>query len=131
MREIKFRAWNETEEKMFEPFSLYEYVRGSVRNEETLNEGSLLFPIDTLFLQFTGLKDKNGKEIYEGDIIRTKNYEGTHLWLVVNEIDYMGAFSCFTVDCIDKPNEVSSIHARVIDDGEIIGNKFENPELLQ
>lgn len=58
MREIKFRAWNGVE--MSEPFDL--------------NKGDPdTFPLGLPLMQYTGLKDKNGKEIYENDIVNIKH----------------------------------------------------------
>lgn len=74
MKEIKFRAWNEYRKEYSyhdSPYWMDEYG--------TLTfEGCLDSPFD-LLEQYTGLKDKNSKEIYEGDIVRSCN-GGKHFW---------------------------------------------------
>jgi uncharacterized phage protein (TIGR01671 family) len=61
MREIKFRAWNDKANLMFTPFVI---VPGNFPNSERP------LPQDVDLMQYTGLKDKRGRDIYEGDIIR-------------------------------------------------------------
>ena len=79
-------------------------------------------------LQYTGLKDKNGKEIYEGDVIRTDNYKGIHVFVVEYEFDYCGALGAFVFNTKD---EASSVHCEANETGDVIGNIYENPELLE
>ena len=73
MRDIKFRAWNKELNIMSKPFSF-----GQVLN---FNDKHIKSITDELIMQFTGLKDKNGVEIYEGSILQNpKNEIGIVVW---------------------------------------------------
>ena len=62
MRDIKFRAWNEVQEKML---NWYDFLDTNIKNTFVAPESTGL-----ILMQYTGLKDDNEKEIYEGDIVK-------------------------------------------------------------
>ena len=117
MREIKFKVWDGIGKIMSDSFSLYPpenldnigtyYL---IAWSKTINKGITL-------LQFTGLLDKNGKEIYEGDI--TKDGVGNIDQIIWHDAGYF-AIQRNVVDHIFI--EGSRI--------EVIGNIYENPNLL-
>ena len=124
MRVIKFRArWSDTKKSI--PDFMEQYTVDTLNN--TLN--SEYFIIE----QFTGLYDKNGKEIYEGDILATGNHDpeydlwkqSDHGYTVVQYKDFGFTFSNWQLE-LDRNNE--SVYS--VEFVEVIGNIFENPEKL-
>ena len=124
MREIKFRAWDKENEKMMKVSSLYlENKEISVKENGTFR----LFRMQDL-MQYTGVKDKNGKEIYEGDIVLVELSGTSTQYKTVVKIKE-GAFIASLIDGEDY----IYIFNRGFDsnDFEILGNVYENPELLE
>jgi uncharacterized phage protein (TIGR01671 family) len=122
MRDIKFRAWDTSEKKMHTEISL---LFANDLNE--VFEG--LSECGCIVMQYTGLKDKNGKEIYEGDRLKcldndeneyltTVSFEGGAFSIEVNGADY------------DYTAIGWALESDIIE-CEIIGNIHENPELLE
>ncbi|MBU1449063.1 YopX family protein [Patescibacteria group bacterium] len=72
MRPLKFRAWDKEDKKMKDDFAICSFGTVFELNEGTFNDGRM-YESGYIIMQFTGLKDKNNKEIYEGDILRYKN----------------------------------------------------------
>lgn len=126
MREIKFEAWDPIEQKMIPASEITRYKFANfIGNWE--EEGA-----KTVFLrQYTGLKDKNGKETYHKDIIKDSTLG--ELWLV----EWSDEYACFelqriTENTIKVEGILETISAcRIVDLGVIIGNIYENPELLE
>uniref|UniRef100_A0A6M3JSU8 Putative YopX protein n=1 Tax=viral metagenome TaxID=1070528 RepID=A0A6M3JSU8_9ZZZZ len=120
MREIKFRAWHEEEKKMWADVGT-DGFGGIILDTE--NMGLKPLKGKAIIMQFTGLLDKNGKEIYEGDIYCQEVWMfGDSEGLQVGEIVY--DTSRF---CVKYPWGASVLRFT----GEVIGNIYENPELLE
>lgn len=111
MREIKFNVWDPNTEKMYrgvglDKISLYDYQGDNITEQEGL-----------VILQFTGLQDRNGNPIYEGDIVQHRYHPEKRLtvtwgglgWCLVNENTHWTGWTPIPVT--------------------VIGNVHENPEL--
>lgn len=139
MRDIKFRAWDKASKQMLniglvdlDDMTVYSAKSGDFRcsyqRKTKCSKNENFKDVKRLvFMQYTGLKDKNKKEIFEGDIFATDNnhnftviYEDARFIGVDGDRDGKGYVCC--VDSCYKDGS-SSI--------EVIGNIYENPELLE
>jgi uncharacterized phage protein (TIGR01671 family) len=132
MREIKFRAWDG---KLMHTVLELSWSRGGLTFYgpgvgKGVVEASPEFDwvVDTVLMQYTGRKDKNGKEIYEGDIVQWCECEPNIEWCgtVSGEIEWQD--SGFWLRCKQANGFSGGLWG--IGPLEIIGNIHENPELL-
>ena len=126
MREIKFRAWYEPINKMFFDVERRHSVHWWCPKEKFALERD-----STEIMQFTGLKDKKGKEIYEGDVILSKYFDDRINEYVERKAEVIFEDGCFQVKKeYWKPLLISIIAVEKTWTIEVIGNIYENPELL-
>lgn len=121
MREIKFRAWDE-EEKKFWYFTLEDVLKRNMSYRGSWDEKILKGEKQ----QYTNLKDENGKEIYEGDILRIKSDDGTINLYVKYDTD-MGEYLLVK----EEEWEDSLYGCMCFNEVEVVGNIYENEDLLK
>ena len=135
MREIKFRAWDTLRNLMLnEPVMLYDrtsfYLTMNSVSEDTWEAKRYVSSYE--LMQYTGLKDKNGVEIYEGDIVRKLSGD-YKLGKVVFEF---GMFCFESIGCgiyagSDAFLHIHSLHYKEYNSNnnyEVIGNIYEHPQ---
>ena len=113
-REIKFRAWDKTDNRWLESQEF------SISGNGGIQTFGVYHPCDVM--QYTGLKDKNGKEIYEEDVVRHRDNQLAE-WRNDKIIFENGGF-------IAKSNQSLQRQTFIGEQMEIIGNIYENPTML-
>ena len=137
----RFRAWDVLAEKMIDEILMISFVRKEIIGK--FSDGSTSVPLkfederngeDVILMQSTGLVDKNGKEIFEGDIVRTTRFLGRADEIggfYEYEKDYVGVVKVLEGSWVIDTGIVAVRLWSEIDESEVLGNIYENPELLE
>ena len=145
MREIKFRVWDKEDKNMSIPFDIFDFSQDE-SGFKWFGNTNVDDKENIVILQFTGLKDKNGKEIFEGDII---NHHGFISKFIVTfgsykrknfsnhdrQVKHHGWYGEPISEFDDKTriewNDSIESLVNFRNGVEVIGNIYENPELLE
>ena len=124
MRESKFRAWHKEKKIMGEVLGIDILHKEIFFSNEDVDCYEHTDFKDIELMEYTGLKDKNEKEIYEGDIVKLRANHG------IGVIKYSDEWGAFVVEYI-KPRPLVVLGMNYYkEDIEILGNIYENSELL-
>lgn len=127
MREIKFRFWNGFQMIKNEDINYIDFNNKFVTISDKWHDGieQIDFDENKRLMQYTGYKDINGKEIYEGDIIEYEHH-------VVGKIKRTVRIKYGIWGIKGKQEHLQIPFANIFDaEFEVIGNIHENPELLE
>lgn len=124
MREFKFRAWDTEKQEMATVnfIGLNDYEVGM--EDEECRRWRATYPYVCRLMQYTNLKDKNGKEIYEGDILKVKLDGGeANLYVKYTNGEYR---------VVNEGRWEDSLYSYMyFGDVEVVGNIYENEDLLR
>ena len=115
MRPIKFRAWSNKWNKMIYPDNkdISIDVHSNTAWDDTIDDECIEL------MQYTSLHDKNGKEVYEDDIVKDK--DGNVYKIVWSQVSFK----------MEGKKEIIKMFDRIGEFITVIGNKYENPELIE
>lgn len=126
MKHLKFRVWDREKETFLKDVFVGSDGQFYQFSKDTIYGAAITFldKENKKILQFTGLRDKNGYEIYDGDIVNLKGDLYTVSW--------NGCFSSFDMTNIDKAKQYKDLYIlnKNFEKSEIVGNIYQNRELL-
>jgi len=141
MREIKFRFWNGDHNRF--------YYADSLESIQFVGKAAGNIPLNWMVhQQYTGLNDKSGKEVYDGDILRIKYFVGDFAWewMTDEEVkensemhgkEYTVIVTNSLIDGVNMQLQgkheagLISFPLSYIKSGVVVGNIYENPELIK
>jgi len=140
-REIKFRVWTgqKMEYNIMAGFIGAFYVQGmDEKDSASMNPYNTIYPEDTPVMQFTGLKDKNGKEIYEGDVLKYTQHPGYIMEDSIMVVKFNSSNGSFGYNILGSMfpevimpfSQHDEVQEDVLNHCEVIANIYETPELL-
>lgn len=129
----KYRAWLKKEQKMDNYIDHISWIEDELY---CIGDGItyMVSAEDLVLMQSTGLVDKNGKEIFDGDIVRTTRFLGRADEIggfYEYEKDYVGVVKVLEGSWVIDTGSVAVRLWSEIDESEVLGNIYENPELLE
>ena len=129
----KYRAWLKKEQKMDNYIDHISWLEDELY---CIGDGItyMVSAEDLVLMQSTGLVDKNGKEIFDGDIVRTTRFLGRADEIggfYEYEKDYVGVVKVLEGSWVIDTGSVAVRLWSEIDENEVLGNIYENPELLE
>nr|DAY23205.1 MAG TPA: YopX protein [Caudoviricetes sp.] len=149
----RYRAWIKTEKRMFfsDDILAIDYENEEIVTQQVYFENGLpddrdiycYNPDEIELMQSTGLKDKNGKEIFEGDILEIQGIKmivkfGSYKYLETskNNGHILGILHDglgFYVECINAadPDRISPFEPETLKESAVIGNIYENKDILE
>lgn len=131
MREVKFRAWDLDDKKMRKVVAIKESIWGDCEEAHILmcdfdkspedKATDVRLSVNYDLMQYTGLKDVNGREIYEGDLVITP-LSSPYL------VEYDEERAAYVLEWVENEDRYEEFLGMEL---EVIGNIYENPELLE
>lgn len=135
-REIKFRAWNKKDKVMVDVAAINFGPSGLWSLIEDADDAELQLADSYELMQYTGLHDKNGRSIYEGDILRVTTGEDGESYVAI--VKWFGDedYPAFDLEGIPAAwnydaNALATIFQEGVETCEVIGNIFEDKQLLE